>query len=297
MRIYHRENCEKEKLRTIADYSDENILLVENLPLEESYRIPILRIDSFCFLMNLTKEADVEINEKRYSVKMGESIILVPNMKIRLMKCDTSCCCCLLSLSMHFVKEAFFNEREVLEQAMQIVWNPIQAENIELYENIQTYREHIIRLTTSEENNRFRKKSLHCMIKACLYEALGYVLRDTMQNNHLRGSSGELLFQKFVMLLSSLDYTERQVSFYAGKLCITPKYLGTICQQVSGKTASNWIDEFMIERIRRLLCYSEKSIKEIADELGFPNISFFGRYVKKHLGQSPINYRRNDRGR
>lgn len=297
MRIYHRENCEKEKLRTIADYSDENILLVENLPLEESYRIPILRIDSFCFLMNLTKEADVEINEKRYSVKRGESIILVPNMKIRLMKCDTSCCCCLLSLSMHFVKEAFFNEREVLEQAMQIVWNPIQAEDIELYENIQTYREHLIRLTTSEGNNRFRKKSLHCMIKACLYEALGYVLRDTMQNNHPRGSSGELLFQKFVMLLSSLDYTERQVSFYAGKLCITPKYLGTICQQVSGKTASNWIDEFMIERIRRLLCYSEKSIKEIADELGFPNISFFGRYVKKHLGQSPTNYRRNDRGR
>ena len=118
-----------------------------------------------------------------------------------------------------------------------------------------------------------------------------------MQNNHLRGSSGELLFQKFVMLLSSLDYTERQVSFYAGKLCITPKYLGTICQQVSGKTASNWIDEFMIERIRRLLCYSEKSIKEIADELEFPNVSFFGRYVKKHLGQSPTNYRRNDRGR
>lgn len=291
MKKYNKENWEKEKLKAIADYSDENILIVENMPLKESLKISTLRIDSFCFLMNLSKEADVEINEKTFPVKRGESIVLVPNTRIKMRDCDEACSCKFLSLSTHFVQEIFFNEREVLEQTMQTVWNPIQPMDTELYENIQTYRELLIRLTASEDCNQFKKKSLHCLIKACLYETLGYVLKNAPQSKLPKGTSGERLFQKFIMLLSSMDYTNRRVSFYAAKLCITPKYLSTLCREISGKGSSEWIDDFMTERIRRLLCYSDKSIKEIADDLDFPNVSFFGRYVRKHLGVSPKCYR------
>lgn len=289
----NKRNWEKEKVKAIADYSDEKILLVEKFPVKEAYKITTLRIDSFCFLMNLTQEIEVEINEKRYMVKRGESIILIPNMRIRLLNYNAECSCCLLSMSIHFIKESFFNEREMMEQIMQVMWNPIQPEDTELYENISTYRELLYRLTTSEIANRFREQSVQNLIKSCLYESLGYIFKSIPQSNRPKITSGERFFHKFIILLSSMDYTERQVSFYANKLYITPKYLGTLCQQISGKTASGWIDEFMTERIRRLLCYSDKSIKEIADELDFPNVSFFGRYVKKHLGKSPINYRQN----
>lgn len=291
MKKYNKENWEKEKLKAIANYSDENILIVEDMPLKESQRISTLRIDSFCFLINLSKEADVEINEKTFSVKRGESIVLVPNTRIKMRDCNEACSCMLLSLSAHFVQETFFNEREVLEQVMQTVWDPIQPMDTELYENIQTYRELIIRLTASEDSNQFKKKGLHCLIKACLYETLGYVLKNVPQSKRPKRTSGERLFQKFIMLLSSMDYTNRRVSFYAAKLCITPKYLSTLCREISGKGSSEWIDEFMVERIRRLLCYSDRSIKEIADDLDFPNVSFFGRYVRKHLGVSPKCYR------
>lgn len=286
-----KKDWEKERLKFMADYSDENILMIENLPLRESHRLSTLRIDSFCFLMNLSKDAEVAINEKIFRVKRGESIVLVPNTKIRMQNCDETCCCLFLSLSIHFTKETFYNERDIMEQMMQIVWNPIQPENRDLYANIQTYHELLVRLTAPSNNNRFKKQSIHYLIKACIYEGLGYVLRECSQGYQPKGTSGERLFQKFVMLLSSMDYTERQVAFYANKLCITPKYLSTLCQQISGKSASKWINNFMIERIRRQLCYSEKSIKEIADDLDFPNVSFFGRYVKKHLGYSPISYR------
>ena len=74
-------------------------------------------------------------------------------------------------------------------------------------------------------------------------------------------------------------------------LCLTPKYLSAVCKQVSGSTASQLIASFVVKDIRRLLDESDKSVKEICNELGFPNPSFFGTYVRKHLGQSPRRFR------
>ena len=65
-----------------------------------------------------------------------------------------------------------------------------------------------------------------------------------------------------------------------------------MCKNVSGKTATEIINAFVVEDIRQRLEYSEKSIKEIAQELDFPSISFFGKYVKAHLGVSPKEYRK-----
>ena len=105
-------------------------------------------------------------------------------------------------------------------------------------------------------------------------------------------SQGDILFKRFIELLSDSEPKERSVSYYAEQLCITPKYLSTTIKKVSGKTAFEWINEYVMEDVKRQLSFSGKSIKEIADYLKFPNISFFGKYVKTHLGVSPTEFRR-----
>ena len=50
----------------------------------------------------------------------------------------------------------------------------------------------------------------------------------------------------------------------------------------------------MVRDVQYLLRQRGKSIKEICNELEFPNLSFFGRYVKKHLGLSPKAYRSHE---
>ena len=77
------------------------------------------------------------------------------------------------------------------------------------------------------------------------------------------------------------------------QLCITPKYLSFICKQNSGKTANKWIMERTLEEIRYYLRQTDLSIKQIADTLGFPNPSFFGKYVKEHFGMTPVQVREN----
>lgn len=85
---------------------------------------------------------------------------------------------------------------------------------------------------------------------------------------------------------------ERNVSFYARQLNITPKYLSSVVKEVSGKTAAKWIDESVILEAKSLLKYSGMSIQEIAYHLNFSTQSFFGKYFKQHTGTSPSRYKR-----
>ena len=92
-------------------------------------------------------------------------------------------------------------------------------------------------------------------------------------------------------LLSKDKGMHRSVSYFANELCYTPKHFSKVIKQACGRTPLDLINETTVEHIKYRLKRSEKSIKEIAEELNFPNQSFFGKYVKAHLGTSPANYR------
>lgn len=100
-------------------------------------------------------------------------------------------------------------------------------------------------------------------------------------------ASSRQLFQRFISLLSQTEVKHRPIQYYANQLFVSAKYLSGICKAESGKTAGQWISEFLLEDIRYQLLSTNHSIKEISHLLGFPNISFFGKYVKQHLGISP----------
>ena len=75
-------------------------------------------------------------------------------------------------------------------------------------------------------------------------------------------------------------------------MCITPKYLSETVKAISGRTPNEWIDNYVVLEMRVQLKNSMKSIKDIANDLNFPNQSFMGKYFKEHVGLSPTDYRR-----
>jgi len=99
------------------------------------------------------------------------------------------------------------------------------------------------------------------------------------------------IFQRFLYILSHEQQKRQQVNYYAEKLCITPKYLSTICQKVSGKTPKRWITDSVLEDSYQLLRNTDMTVKEVSNKLGFPNSSFFGQYFREHTGTTPIEYR------
>ena len=99
------------------------------------------------------------------------------------------------------------------------------------------------------------------------------------------------LFNRFMMLMER-DYKQsRDVNYYAEKMSITSKYLTNIVRQVTGHTPKTIIDQYVILQLKMQLHRSSQSIKEIAWEYHFTDVSFFCRYFKKHTGVTPQQVR------
>lgn len=110
---------------------------------------------------------------------------------------------------------------------------------------------------------------------------------ESQQSNSRKGD----IHMKFLTLLFENFKTERSVRFYAQKLFLTPKYFSKIIKEISGKSVSDWIDEFVVMNAKAFLKCTEMTVSQISDELNFANPSFFGTFFKKHVGLTPMQYR------
>lgn len=103
-------------------------------------------------------------------------------------------------------------------------------------------------------------------------------------------SQQDNLYRNFINLLNQNCTKERSVQFYAKELRITPKYLSAVSLQYSGKNASMWISEFVVEKAKNLLREQQYTIKEVSEILNFKSQGFFGRYFKRVSGMSPKSF-------
>lgn len=149
----------------------------------------------------------------------------------------------------------------------------------------------LLKAKFSDNTNVFRDKILDALVLAFVYD-FGNVLGRIAGLRPRPMSSAENIFDRFISLLAQSYPKRRDVAYYADRLNITPKYLTVVCKKTGGKTASKIIDAYVTKDIERLLKSTRKSVKEISNELEFPNTSFFGRYVKKNLGCAPNEFRR-----
>lgn len=101
----------------------------------------------------------------------------------------------------------------------------------------------------------------------------------------------QLLYRQFINLLVSTPSKPHDVEYYAKVLSITPRYLATLCKDVSGKSARVWIMEYIMNDVRRYLIGSDLSIKEIASRTLFTNFSFFSKSVKRYFRMTPLELR------
>jgi AraC-like DNA-binding protein len=101
----------------------------------------------------------------------------------------------------------------------------------------------------------------------------------------------QLLFTFKKQLVSDF-IRHRNVSYYAQKLFVSPKYLTTVIKEESGKTAGEWIDEMVLLEAKILLQNKELTIAQVADNLNFNDQSTFGKFFKNLTSQSPLDYRK-----
>lgn len=140
----------------------------------------------------------------------------------------------------------------------------------------------------------FSSEIIGGLIAATIYKVgdiLTHYLTEHPEVDSPIHNRAEEYFRQFTELLGEHYKHKRSVGFYARQLCITPKYLTTLIKRISGKSVSEWIDNYVILEAKTLLKYSNMSVQEIAYYLNFPNQSFFGSYFKRNAGMSPSQYK------
>lgn len=155
----------------------------------------------------------------------------------------------------------------------------------------------LLKIYMEDSDNPYRQRIIKITSQAAAVEILHELDNwsplegDTTDQAKREASQKDRLFQRFISLLSHPTNTEREVRAYAEQLLVTPKYLSAVCKDKSGRTAMDWITESTVAHIKYYLLQTDLTVKEIAFKLDFPDVSFFCKYVKKHLGQAPLEYR------
>ena len=140
-------------------------------------------------------------------------------------------------------------------------------------------------------DNKFRRDIVRTLILAMFYDLSNVIVR-IQESESKKQTRADSIFTQFIRLVELNFRKERRVGWYAEQLCITPKYLSETVKNVSNRTPNEWIDSYVSLELRVLLKSTTKSIKEISDDMNFPNQSFLGKFFREHVGVSPSAYRK-----
>ena len=192
-------------------------------------------------------------------------------------------------LSVNFFHEIIQNVRDVNSLFLFARNHPV----ISLTQKEQdTFKEYfqVIKQKIGDKENYFHKDLIRTLLLAMFYDVGNIIYR--VKENDKPQSRAETIFTNFIKMVEANYRHERRVGWYAQQLCITPKYLSETVKATSRRTPNEWIDNYVTMELRVILKNSSKSIKEIAEEMNFPNQSFLGKYFKEHVGLSPSKYRK-----
>ena len=270
-------------------YNDGEIYFADNIT-----SIPGLmkqfKVNFIAYVIVTEGRLSLDLNGANYHLERNCSLFVDRKMVIDNVKHteNFSCVICAMSTDIGF---GFFN-KSLLQSIMHIWTNPvIKMEQNEVDLMMRYYELLVFKMEHQEMN--FGRETVRDIIRCFAYDLLSNInkhLDNDGEGDILR--QGDRIYRKFMLLLAENSNVNRSVKSYADELCVSPKYLTSVCRRHGNYTASELIAASIISRIKQLLLYSDLSIKEVAAEMGFDNLSFFGKYVKKHLRLSPNNYRK-----
>jgi len=141
----------------------------------------------------------------------------------------------------------------------------------------------------------YKRESVSLLLSSVMYLAGGAMERRiALEGPSLTGSRkgrGTETAVEFIKLVAENHARERSVKYYASRMSITPKYLARIVKESSIRTASDWIEFYVMLEAKNLLCHTTLSVKQIAAELNFSDSPSFCKFFKAHSGQTPLAYR------
>ena len=231
--------------------------------------------------------ARVLINLIEYIFLPDHISLIAPNSIIQIIEVSHDFDAHMMAVDLNFLpisgKEEFFTH--FLQQKKNLLF-PLSTEEQIHIENFVTVMWSVL------QEPVFRKEVIQHLLVGLLYN-IEYIAKSKGQAELSPLTHQNDIFQRLISLVNTYSKTERNVSFYANKLCLTPRYLNTVIRQTSQQTVMDWINQSIILEAKVLLKHSNRLVYQISDELNFPNPSFFSKFFKRMTGMTPQEYQKN----
>lgn len=249
------------------------------------YKFPC-RIKATLFALCSEGELDAMINVTEYHIKKNDLICLAPNSIIQFHSMTEKMRIYFIGFSSGFIEKVSF-AKSFLDFLPYVIDNPVSS----LPENAaEVCKDYFALLYKACVGNLIKEKDqVRCILESMLNCISSLYSSNFDQSRFV--SRSENIYRQLLRLVMKHYEENRQVSFYARLLNITPQHLSSVVKQVAGKTVSDVIADIVIMDMKAKLKSTDMSIQEISNSLNFPNVSFFGKYFKRYVGMAPNEYR------
>ena len=249
------------------------------------------RLDAEVVLICLSGELDFSVNLKRYTMRQDSVAVCFAGDIVQIHRVEALKAYAVL-LSSAYLEELKLDFRSRSLFFLNIHRQPLVSvphAEIQAFAPYYTLMEHNMEFYPDEN-----PEILRSLVRAFTYSLIALMQRHSREakSSDKPIPRNQLLFDKFMSLLKVYHATEHQAKFYANTLCLTPNYLSGVIKAYSGKSVSEWINEYVVTEAKILLCNTDLSVQEIAYRLNFATQSAFGKYFKLQTGLGPRAYRR-----
>ncbi|MCQ2291746.1 MAG: helix-turn-helix domain-containing protein [Bacteroidales bacterium] len=262
---------------------------------EQDASCPIVDLDVFksdvCFCVFHEQGSSViKVNMKEYDVSAPSILIVLPGQVVEAISHSEDLKYKVIVMSRHFCEGLLFSVGETFQLLRDFSDVPVIGGPDDSF-IFNIYFDMLANLLKAPENEHKFKAAQHLTL--AMFYGYGYVYTQ-VKKDEVSLNRKTFVFKEFSSLVEKHFQSERKLSFYADKLCVTPKYLSVVTKDLMGVSALRFIEGYVITEAKVLLRSTDLSLQQISLRLNFSTQSDFGKYFKKSTGLSPSAYRKGD---
>ena len=244
------------------------------------------RLKAGIFALCVSGTLKASINLKEYTLQPGDLVTLIPGSIIQFCEETDAVQLSFIGFSSSFM-EGVNLIQSTTDNVTTIYEHPVLPLDIKKTQQLNDFLKLLERIVMEE--GKINPEIVKHILQGLMI-GIGDLYRGKQWPNQTLTRSDEIQ-KKFLGLVMKHYTSNRQTSFYASHLSISPQHLCMIVKQKTGRSVSDIIADMVIMDAKSQLKSTDLTIQEISYSLNFPNVSFFGKYFKRYVGVSPQKFR------
>ena len=239
------------------------------------------------FLLCTRGVCKVSLHLTEYKMQKNSLIIIFPDLFFRIIEQTPNCRFVFLGFSSELIHSAGLFSYTI-DFTPYIFEQPVQYLSSKASKFLEDY--FMLSFRIKQVSKRLVNREQASLMFIQLILGLGKIMKKSRRDRKDFNRNQEIV-RELIRLIITNYKKERNISFYAAQLHISPQHLSTTIKKITGKTLTDIISNFIMLDAKAKLCSTELTVQEIAYSLSFADISFFGKYFKRYTGVSPKQYR------